>query len=238
MKKIISFVLIIIAIMALTSCKETLPSQYTGEITLQTVTDENTTLQTTTDEDTTVQTVNYEEVTLETVIDDGIVYPVFRTPHGLIKVASAEEARGEFPFLPSYRLLYYEMRGTFSDLVEDSIFDEWLFNSDKFANNDAEPQKMLLLEFIQDFDIPREKIDKAIENVLEIVHSLMRDGIDIEFERYEIPNADVLYTFNSVLINDYYSRDLKKAIAAEKSLQEWLKNNQPYRTYSEFLADN
>ena len=95
--------------------------------------------------------------------------------------------------------------------------------------------EMLILSFIKEFDVPRKKFDKANKLFIEFLQEI---EVNKNTEQGEVFNADLLFTFNIEKINDYYSRDLRKALTADKWLQKWLKTNKPYNSYSEYQEAN
>ena len=60
---------------------------------------------------------------------------------------------------------------------------------------------MLLAAFIKHFDIPRDAFEQAVEYYKSAV---VLFGYDLTDEEFEAPNVDILYTFDNVLINEYY----------------------------------
>ena len=112
-------------------------------------------------------------------------------------------------------------------LVGMGQYDAWRDPYIESIPKDVEAPEMFLVAFIKHFNIPK---DKFIETTELLKRNLVRDKFDITYEDNEIPNADLLYTFNNEKINDYYSRDLKKATETDDWLQEWLETNKPYKT--------
>lgn len=64
---------------------------------------------------------------------------------------------------------------------------------------------MYTVSFVKYFNIPREVFDKACDEFIERIGYLHeRDGDDISTESYELPNADIIYTFDNEITNNYY----------------------------------
>ena len=132
---------------------------------------------------------------------------------GEMKVYTAEEALEIHPHYvtepPEYRAVYYWLPSSIqSYLVSREEAREWHVRYD--LPNEAlhsAPQEMTTVSFIKYFKIPKEEFIKACEATAERHQTLKNEyGYDITDEGYEIPNADVLYTFDNDIINDYYRR--------------------------------
>lgn len=66
---------------------------------------------------------------------------------------------------------------------------------------------MYTVSFVKYFNIPREVFDKACDEFIERIGYLHeREGDDISTESYELPNADIIYTFDNEITNNYYLR--------------------------------
>ena len=66
---------------------------------------------------------------------------------------------------------------------------------------ERDPERMLFLQYIEYFNVPKEVFIAEMERVREFYISL---GADMSLEESELPNADILYTFNDEIINHYY----------------------------------
>jgi hypothetical protein len=98
-----------------------------------------------------------------------------------------------------YRYAFYVIEGYFFDLVDANEFDEWVEEKDS-----GNIETMFLMRFVQHFDISREEFDDAEERMREDFRRRNRDLTD---EYYEIPNADIIYTFDNDIIRHYYRRE-------------------------------
>jgi len=96
-----------------------------------------------------------------------------------------------------YRLTYYRIPGVISDLVPDDKYMAWA--DQYFWNKKDEFTEMPLVTFVKHFDIPREDFERAIAK-LAILHAENGTGD----EEFEVPNADVIYSFDNETINRYY----------------------------------
>ena len=105
-----------------------------------------------------------------------------------------------------YRTRFYSIPGVFADLVGRDNYYEWINTVDYTES----AEKMVMLQFIQYFGISREQFDKANLQFAKIV----RDDLDgrpcMNPKDYanqiddEIFNGDVIFTFDDVVINEYY----------------------------------
>lgn len=107
----------------------------------------------------------------------------------------------DYSFTPTKRQLYYTIPGHFFDLVPEGTITE-LFEKDKVIG--VEPQEMLLVTLVKHSNISRQDFDKAVDEYTKMSASL---GLDMTNEEFEIPNADVIYTFDNEIIDEYYRRD-------------------------------
>jgi hypothetical protein len=101
-----------------------------------------------------------------------------------------------------YRNLYYDVSGTFSDLVPNKEYMQWSTELRKTYDQTG-PHEMELASFVKHFQIPRATFDKAVQFLINAWTSM---GIANTDEMYEIPNADIIYTFDNKIINEYYRR--------------------------------
>lgn len=119
---------------------------------------------------------------------------------------SQEEIGGNVIGLNKYRVRYYDIPYPFVYLVGDDIYSEWKASQ----SNPYESETMLIVKFIQDFNISREDFDKAnSESAWRIKYLL--DGVPVmnpkdyaNQEDDEVLNADIIYTFDNDIINEYY----------------------------------
>ena len=75
---------------------------------------------------------------------------------------------------------------------------------------------MLMVSYIKHFNITREQFDEASKNREKLfeknnwtmlVYPFENDGeYSYDDEAYEIYNADIIYTFDNDIINEYYAR--------------------------------
>lgn len=110
----------------------------------------------------------------------------------------------DYDFNRQYRAVYYTIYGEFFELLDNTQqqdFYGWLEESSAETNYGEFRNEMLLVSMIKRYNIPREDFDKAVEKYIsnkQIVstHMLHEDN--------EVPNADIIYTFDNEIINEYY----------------------------------
>lgn len=104
-----------------------------------------------------------------------------------------------------YRVRYYSIPGPFADLVGRDICREWEL---KYTYNVGLPESMLMVNFVKTFNISKEDFEKAnlqLAKALGKNNKLMMNPLDYtNQEIYEIFNADIIYTFDDEIINEYY----------------------------------
>jgi len=98
-----------------------------------------------------------------------------------------------------FRYVFYGVPGKLQALVGmmDSYY--WLENEWHRAED-----TMILMHFVKHFNISREDFDDAIES--RRAFSLQM-GYDLTDEEHELPNADIIYTFDEDIIRYYYRRE-------------------------------
>jgi len=111
-------------------------------------------------------------------------------------------------FQPTVRWTMYVVQGELLDLfsLEEQIeVGEWwssIFSTDLY------PEIPPLVQFIQRYNISREDFDRAMNEFREIRDDLaLRGIIDSTTEEFEIPNADIIYTFDLEIISYFYRRE-------------------------------
>jgi hypothetical protein len=119
---------------------------------------------------------------------------------GSIKLVP-KEYLDEFSFPVTKREVYYSISGAFEILAYPEAADE-IFNG--YKTNGIEPTEMRLVTFVKHFNISRKDFEKALEAERK---RRIDVGFDISDEQYELPNADIIYTFDNEIINEYYRRE-------------------------------
>ena len=88
-------------------------------------------------------------------------------------------------------------------LSEEEMQDFYMWSEEgaKNVNYGETQEEMLLVSFVKRYDITREEFDSAVEKF--IAHN-EEMGCDMTGEEYEVPNGDIIYTFDNEIINHYY----------------------------------
>lgn len=106
---------------------------------------------------------------------------------------------------PAYRFCYYFISNRYIHLVSDqnaaNAFIEELLSKQSLTED---LETMMLKDFVKHFNISKSDFLVATQKEIDAANSL---GIDISKEEYEIPNADIIYTFDDEIINNYYRRE-------------------------------
>ena len=111
----------------------------------------------------------------------------------------------------SMRYMYYSLTYPHAQLVEDKeAYDKWY---DEIVVTD-DMDEMLLVTFVKQFNIPKEDFEKANEEWIKFITDVRgRTPVTPPFdtaheaELCEVPNADVIYTFDNEFIKEYYKRE-------------------------------
>ncbi len=186
MKRTISMLIIIGIILGISACGKKPVTQEEITITTESVSQKlNTNNQTVAESETQVEETEKTTVSGTTVNN--------ATGDGVIEVKY-------------YRDNYYSIAAPFIYLVGREEYRKW---KDTQPNPD-ETNVMLMVNFIRDFNISREDFDKAnLEYAWRIKYLLngtpvMNPKDFANQEDEEVYNADIIYTFDNELINEYY----------------------------------
>ncbi|MCL2386568.1 MAG: copper amine oxidase N-terminal domain-containing protein [Defluviitaleaceae bacterium] len=96
-----------------------------------------------------------------------------------------------------FRHAFYAIPGEFMSLVRD-------YDGSWFDNLPTGYHDMLLMLFVQYFNISREVFDDTVNGMREF---RMTRGTDLYDERHELPNADIIFTFDTDIIRYFYRRE-------------------------------
>lgn len=124
----------------------------------------------------------------------------------LTEVNSSDIGGGEI-VQEKYRQCYYQIFYQLAQLVDPEELDAW--EDEVYASDPDETNEMVVKLFIQHFNISKEEFERAN---LELAKALYLPGCEIMMnpkdyvnqEMYEIYNADIIYTFDDEIINEYY----------------------------------
>lgn len=115
-----------------------------------------------------------------------------------------------FDYPRKYRLIYYYTTN-YDDLVSQEKNLEWFnyyMSKNQYVTENGthikDPDEMALVSFIKYCDIPKD-VFEARNNELKQFRKNNSDDFHYYTECGEIANADILYTFDNDIINEYYS---------------------------------
>lgn len=131
-----------------------------------------------------------------------------------VDVLDGDDARSAiyawFDSVPKYRGTYYHIEFELQELVDEDELRKWESETQVFDHvYGIEPDEMYLVTFIKHFHITREQFDAAMEKRREDLRETFerQPTLNPRNEGYEIPNGDIIYTFDNEIINNYYRRD-------------------------------
>lgn len=124
------------------------------------------------------------------------------------KISQTNEIGGGTPTLTKYRSIYCDIPRPFANLIDIYEFQEWY--EDAINDDPNETNVMIMKLFIQQFNISRESFDKANLEWAKIIidgfkgQPIMNPKDFSNQEINEVYNADIIYTFDDEIINEYY----------------------------------
>lgn len=104
-----------------------------------------------------------------------------------------------------YRLRYYAIPYQFVSIVNREEYVEWKKNVLTQSENDTNIMRMV--RFIKDFNISKEVFEKTNLQMAKSFAEFKPTMRPMDYENqqtYEIYNADIIYTFDDDIINEYY----------------------------------
>lgn len=125
-----------------------------------------------------------------------------------LKTSLINDVGGGTPTLTKYRSIYCDIPRPFVNLVDIYEYQTWYENIIKDDPNETNVMVMKL--FIQDFNISREDFDRANLEWTKIIikgfkgQPVMNPQDFANQEINEVYNADIIYTFDDEVINNYY----------------------------------
>ena len=107
-----------------------------------------------------------------------------------------------------YRQCYYNISYQLSLLVDENELRTW--EEETYAKDPNETNEMVVKLFVQHFNISKEDFEKANLESAKVIYDpnsplpSMNPKDYINQEMFEIYNADIIYTFDDDIINEYY----------------------------------
>ena len=121
---------------------------------------------------------------------------------GSIELLSRDD--DDLPEGRKYRWLYYSIKYEYVRILSDEQRTDWYDFQKKVAeltDYGKNREEMSLVTMIKRYNIPRETFQKAINSYVEMGEKL---GYDFWHEEFEVPNLDIIYTFDNEIINRFY----------------------------------
>lgn len=117
-----------------------------------------------------------------------------------------------FDYDRNYRLIYYGsgfvedyFNISYDELTEWYAYYNEINGFDVAGSSAKEPKEMYLVTFIKYFNISKADFENKIKEATQIfTEAADGDAFKYHTEQYELPNADILYTFDNDVINEYY----------------------------------
>ena len=112
-----------------------------------------------------------------------------------------DRTQDDYSFMRKYRIAYYRIWGEYMDLLDDEQredMDIWLEQVSDATNHGEVQEEMLLVSFVKRYNISREAFDAATTLLAEHCEC------DTHLEECEVPNGEIIYSFNNEIINYYY----------------------------------
>lgn len=138
----------------------------------------------------------------------------------LIENVSQNDVGGGDLGLLKYRMDYYDIPAPFAKIIDSEVFEPWYEKVVK--ENPNETNQMVMKRFIEHFNVSREDFDRANLEWAKIIvkdfkgEPMMNPQDFSNQETDEVYNADILYTFDDEIINNYYlSHDYPFCYASE-----------------------
>ncbi|MCL2827298.1 MAG: hypothetical protein FWD99_00985 [Oscillospiraceae bacterium] len=112
------------------------------------------------------------------------------------------EEQYNLPFTLQHRAVFYTLPADIEMMVEDQEVGIWV--DENIIDTDPDgPAVMPLVAFIQRFNIQKEDFVTVVE---EMRKNAIASGFDLYDEDFELPNADIIFTFDNELISHFYRR--------------------------------
>ena len=109
----------------------------------------------------------------------------------------------DYDFQRKYRISYYRVWGEYMALLnaeEQVDASIWLEQESKRTKFGELQEEMLLVSLIKRYNITREEFDIATSKF----EKYWGDKGYTNWEEYEVPNGDIIYTFDNEVINHFY----------------------------------
>lgn len=109
----------------------------------------------------------------------------------------------DYDFQRKYRITYYRVWGEYMALLNDEErvdAGNWFQQESEQTKYGELQEEMMLVSFIKRYNIKREEFDLATAEF----EAYWGSKGYTNWEEYEVPNGDIIYTFDNEIINYYY----------------------------------
>ena len=139
-----------------------------------------------------------EKIQVQETLSTSTIYQIDNSKNDVIKTDNG----GGYIESGKYRQCYYDVPYDFIVLVGEENFDRWYDDIYEFN-----PDKSQFVSFIQYFNISKEVFEKTNLQMAKSFAEFNPTMRPMDYENqqtYEIYNADIIYTFDDDIINEYY----------------------------------
>jgi len=150
------------------------------------------------------------------IIQRPVIRPEYWPEHLPYHVPGSINLRSEFAFeglIPEhqfpqqFRAVFYRMSASFLDLVtseQRTAYDRYIWSDPAVVAGET----MALMRFVQVHNISREDFDAVMEQMTaNLANAVVILGLDPNDEWEELPNADIIFTFDDEIIRWFYRRE-------------------------------
>ncbi len=125
---------------------------------------------------------------------------------GTIKPMSESFWESFFPFPHERRFIYYTIPNCYRDLLTNEQWAEWdtlpnRYPIDVWNETGKLIDEMVLVTLIKHFHISKAAFEQATKEGVDTAIQLEKD---LFHEYSELPNVDILYSFDNEIVNQYY----------------------------------
>lgn len=141
-----------------------------------------------------------DKTILETTSQTEIKWTDYVYPPEEIKLVKSLQVMGLEFINTGKRFIYYDipLPGTYLPAaVRDAFY------ANRYGQG-PEPTEMVLVSFIKEYKIPKSVFEEVVQRMAE---DMLNEGCDLSNEIFELPNPDIIYTFDNEIIDAYYRRE-------------------------------
>jgi len=157
----------------------------------------------------TMENTTIEEGYSVTEATSHIALPVYQPGSVNLKPKGYWEEEFDLPYEVEYRICYYSLPGWVEDLGNaiDPGAGDFATNEIAEKRDPNGPSEMTIVTYLKRVPIPKDVFEAELKKYIEIEKEIaLLIGDDPADEFHELPNADIIYTFDNDIINEYYRR--------------------------------